>query len=192
MIGSLHTGAGAEGVSINRTGTLALVANHAEGSISLLSIQGHSVTPVSKLMLAPHALAAHVAFTPDGHHAIVTRDSDNCSSLLDVDADTVRLNGKTFHAGLRPAGLDISPDGRWAVVANLGGSEGDADTVSLIALGGSAPHIVDTVTVGQTPEGVMFSPDGQTVGVTVIGGSNDSGPPNRQRAGRRTLCAGGP
>ncbi|HKX44894.1 MAG TPA: YncE family protein, partial [Burkholderiaceae bacterium] len=39
VVGSLHTGAGASGVSINRAGTLALVANRVEGSVSMLAIQ---------------------------------------------------------------------------------------------------------------------------------------------------------
>jgi hypothetical protein len=38
VIGSVRTGAGASGISFNRAGTLALVANRVEGSVSVLAI----------------------------------------------------------------------------------------------------------------------------------------------------------
>lgn len=82
------------------------------------------------------------------------------------------MNKRELAAALRPYGLDVSPDGVWAAVTNLGMGQGDADTISLVDLKAQPPRIVDTVTVGQTPEGIFFSPDGRTVGVTVIDGSN--------------------
>src|SRR6516225_1534411 len=42
----LQAGKGAAGVSINRAGTLALVANRSEGTVSVFSIAGHTLTPV--------------------------------------------------------------------------------------------------------------------------------------------------
>ncbi|WP_321871924.1 YncE family protein [Paraburkholderia tropica] len=128
LIGSLHTGLGAAGIAIDKTGGIALVANRAEGSVSLLSIHGSDVKATDKLLLGPQSLPGNVAFI-DEHHAMVTRDGDNRISLLDVDASSVRLGGKTLHAGLRPSGLDISSDAKWAVLSNLGGGEGDADTI---------------------------------------------------------------
>ena len=172
VVGSLHTGAGASGVSINRAGTLALVANRVEGSVSMLAIQGEQVHVVGKLMLADKSGPAHVAFTPDGRRALVTRDGDNRISLLTIDNRAVALEPRELYAGLRPYGLDVSSDGAWAAVTNLGAGQGDADTISLIDLQAQPPRVVDTITVGQTPEGIFFSPDGRTVGVTVIDGSN--------------------
>jgi len=172
VIGSVRTGAGASGISINRTGTLALVANRAEGSVSTLVIEGDQVQVVSKLMLGEKSGPAHVAFTPDGSRALVSRDSDSRVSLLTINGRSVTLDQRDLYAGLRPYGLDVSPDGAWAAVTNLGAGQGDADTISLIDLQAKPPRVVDTVTVGQTPEGIFFSPDGRMVGVTVIDGSN--------------------
>jgi DNA-binding beta-propeller fold protein YncE len=169
---TLTTGAGASGISINRAGTLALVANRVEGSVSVLAINEGSVAPIGKLMLSEKSGPAHVAFTPDGRRALVTRDGDSRISMLVIDGRTVTLDKREIYAGLRPYGLDISPDGRWAAVTNLGAGNGDADTISLIDLQSQPPRTVDTVTVGQTPEGVVFSPDSGMVGVTVINGSN--------------------
>lgn len=172
VVASLQTGAGASGISINRAGTLALVANRVEGSISVLAIEGEQVRAVGKLMLGDKSGPAHVAFTPDGRRALVSRDGDNRISLLAIDGQSVKLDPRELHAGLRPYGLDVSPDGAWAAVTNLGAGLGDADTISLIDLRAASPRVVDTVTVGQTPEAIFFSPDGRTVGVTVIDGSN--------------------
>jgi DNA-binding beta-propeller fold protein YncE len=172
VLGGVRTGAGASGVSINAAGTLALVANRVEGSVSVLAIEGEQVQAVAKVTLGDKAGPAHVAFTPDGRRALVTRDGDNKVSLLVVDGHSVTLDPREIFAGLRPYGLDVSPDGAWAVVGNLGAGQGDADTISLIDLKAQPPRVFDTVTVGQTPEAVFFSPDGKSVGVTVIDGSN--------------------
>jgi DNA-binding beta-propeller fold protein YncE len=172
VVATLTTGAGASGISINRAGTLALVANRVEGTVSVLAIDEGKVAPIGKIALGEKSGPAHVAFTPDGRRALVTRDGDSRISVLAIEGRTVTLDKREIHAGLRPYGLDISPDGRWAAVTNLGAGNGDADTISLIDLQAQPPRTVDTVTVGQTPEGVFFSPDSSMVGVTVINGSN--------------------
>ena len=51
VIATLRTGARASGVSINRQGTLALVANRGEGTVSVLSIAGRTVTVTGKVDL---------------------------------------------------------------------------------------------------------------------------------------------
>lgn len=172
VVGSVRTGAGASGISINRAGTLALVANRVEGTVSVLSIEGEQVQVVGSLKLGDKSGPAHVAFTPDGRRALVSRDGDHRVSLLEIDGRSVTLDPRPLSAGLRPYGLDVSPDGAWAAVTNLGAGQGDADTVSLIDLRAQPPRVVDTVTAGQTPEGIFFSTDGRSVGVTVIDGSN--------------------
>lgn len=172
VIATLHTGLGPAGVSINRQGTLALVADRGDGTVSIFTIAGHTVTPAGSISVGNAASAlAHVAFTPDGRHAFVTRDGDNVITELAIDGSRVTLAGRDVHAGLRPYGFDVSPDGRIAVVANDGMGGGDADTVSLIDLAHGPAHTVDTRTVGQTPEGIKLSPDGTLCGVVVENGS---------------------
>ena len=99
------------------------------------------------------------------------RDGDSTLSLLAIDGAKVESAKRDFAAGLRPYGVDISPDGRIAVVANIGRNLGDADTVSVIDLLAKPPRVVETVTVGPTPEGIQLSPDGKTVAVVIHNGS---------------------
>ena len=171
---TVNTGSGPAGVSINRAGTMALVANRAEGTVSVYRIQnGMTVAPAGKVEIGPMSSeVSHVAFTPDGRHALVTRYGDHMLNVLQIEGDKVTKTNREITTGVRPYGLSITPDGRWAVVANIGRGTGDADTVSLLDLGREPWRIVDTVSVGQTPEGIQVSPDGRFAAVTVMNGSN--------------------
>ena len=168
-----EAGAGASGISINTAGTLALVANRNAGTVSVFRIQAGRLTPLSTVGVgAENSGPSHVQFTPDGRHAMVTRDGDSMVSVLRVDGEHVRLANREITAGIRPYGITITPDGRWAAVANIGRGTADADTVSLIAINDNRFRVVDTISVGPTPEGIQFSPDNRHVAVTVMNGSN--------------------
>src|SRR5262249_54436817 len=117
---------------------------------------------------------SHVAITADGKTALVTRDGDHLISILSIADNKVEYTKKDLTAGVKPYGIDISPDGAVAVVANDGRQTGDADTISIIDLKGAYPHVVGTATVGVTPEGIILSPDGKYCAVVVMNGSNKS------------------
>jgi DNA-binding beta-propeller fold protein YncE len=173
VLATLQAGKGAAGISINKAGTLALVANRAEGTVSVFTISGTTVTPSSKVTVgAPDSGPSHVAFAPDGKTAFVTRDNDHRIVVLSVDGAKVEVTKREIAAGLRPYGLDIAAKGEIAVVANIGIGGGDADTISVIDLKLDPPRVVNSYTVGQTPEGIKMSPDGKFVAVTVMNGSN--------------------
>jgi DNA-binding beta-propeller fold protein YncE len=173
VVAQVQAGKGAAGVSINRAGTLALVANRSEGTVSVFSIAGHTLTPVGKISLGDDKSGpSHVAIAPDGKTALVTRDGDSKISVLAIDGTKVEYTKRDISAGLRPYGLGIQPNGKLAVVANIGTGSGDADTVSLIDLEAKPARVVHTVTVGQTPEGIALSPDGAFVAIGVMNGSN--------------------
>ena len=70
-------------MSINRQGTLALVANRAEGTVSVFGIKGKDVTSLGTVKLGDEKTGvSHVAIAPDGKTAIVTRDGDSLISVL--------------------------------------------------------------------------------------------------------------
>jgi len=173
IIATLETGKAPAGVSINRQGTLALVANRAEGTVSIYTIQGKTVTPAGKVAVADEKSGtSHAAISPDGKLALVTRDGDDRISVLSIDGTKVEYTKRDISAGIRPYGIDIASNGAIAAVANIGRGGGDADTVSIIDLKATPPRVVSTATVGQTPEGIKLSPDGALVAVVVMNGSN--------------------
>ena len=171
VIDTLETGKQPSGVSINRQGTLALVANRTDSTVSVFTIQGKTVTPAGTVKLGEKSGAGHVAFTPDGRTALVTRDGDHRISVLAIDGAKVEYTKRDMIAGARPIALDIAPNGAFAVVGNFGG-QGDNDTISLIDLKAKPPRVVDTISVGQSPEGVKVSPDGSVTAVVLQNGSN--------------------
>lgn len=175
VVQTLEAGAGAAGVAINRAGTLALVANRGEGTVSVFTVKGMTLAPAGKISIGnKDSGPSAVLFTPDGKRALVTRDGDSSITMLAVDGDKVTATSRTFHAGIRPYGADITPDGRYVVVGNVGRGQGDYDTASLIDLSMNPPRTVDTVTVGPTAEGVKVSPNGKYASVVVHNGSASS------------------
>jgi DNA-binding beta-propeller fold protein YncE len=174
IVATLQAGMGASGISINKAGTLALVANHAEGTVSVFSINGATVTAAGKVSVGKvDSGPSHVVFTPDGKRALVTREADNRIAVLAVDGSKVEPTSREIAAGLRPKAIDVASTGEVAVVANAGvAGNGDASTLSLIDLKLEPPRVVNNYSVGVTPEGMKISPDGKFVAVTVMNGSN--------------------
>jgi DNA-binding beta-propeller fold protein YncE len=144
------------------------VANRNEGTVSIFTVSGKTVTAAGKVKLGDERSGpSHVVFTPDGRRALVTRDGDHTLSMLSIDGTKVESMNRDFAAGLRPYGADITPDGSVAVVANIGRGQGDSDTISVIDLRLQPPRTVNTVTVGPVPEGLKISPDGKWVAVVL-------------------------
>ena len=171
---TLHAGRQPSGVSINAAGTLALVCNRADGTLSVFRIAGRTATAAGTVDLgAPGSAPSHVVFSPDGSRAFVTRNTDNLVSVLAITGTRVTYTKQDFAAGLNPYGIDITPKGDVAIVGNIGaGAQGGDDTVSVIDLKASPPRAVKQVPVGPIPEGVALSPDGRYLAVTVMNGSN--------------------
>ncbi|BBK32106.1 6-phosphogluconolactonase (cycloisomerase 2 family) [Stella humosa] len=175
VVQTVEAGAGAAGVSFTPDDRMALVADRSAGTISVFKVEGMTLTKVDTVTIGkPEIGVSHVAVTPNGKHALVTRDgdTDNRISVLKIEGGKVEYTKRDFNAGLRPYGLAISPLGDVAVVANIGRGAGDTDTVSLIDLGQEPFRVADTVSVGQTPEGIAISPNGKLAAAVVINGSN--------------------
>jgi len=173
VVQTVEAGLGATNVAINKTATLALVTNRNEGTVSVFTIAGKTLTPAGKITLGDAKSGpSSVAFTPDGKRALVTRDGDHKISVLTVNGNTVEASKRDIHSGLKPYPLGISPKGDWAAIANVGMGGGDSDTIALIDLTLDPPRVVDTIAVGQTPESLTVAPDGKHVVVTVMNGSN--------------------
>ena len=173
VIATVEAGAAPSGLSINPAGTLALVANRNDGTVSIFTIANKTLTAAGKIDFGnPKSGPSHVVFTPDGKTALVSRDGDHRISVLSVDGNKVEDTKKYMVAGFRPYSVAISPKGTVAVLTNQGGGQGDTDMISVIDLKQNPPRIVDTIAVEQIPEGATMSPDGNYVAVTMQNGSN--------------------
>lgn len=173
VLATLQVGKGAAGIAMNRAGTLALVANRAEGTVSVLAINGKTVTVGDKVKVGGEASGpSGVVINNEGTMALVTLDADHKIVVLSIEGTTVKLTDRVISAGLRPYAIDIAKTGDVAIVGNIGTGGGDADTISVIDLKATPPRVVNTITVGQTPEGLKISPDGKFVAVTVMNGTN--------------------
>ena len=172
VVATLEAGSAPAGISINRAGTLALVANRNDGTVSVFTISGKTLTAAGKIDFGnPKSGPSSVAFTPDGKSALGSRDGDHKISVLSVDGNKVEDTKQMMTGGFRPYAIQVSPKGGVAVVVNQGGGSGDVDTINVIDLGGKAPHIIHTIDVAQIVEGVAFSDDGKHVAVTAQNGS---------------------
>jgi DNA-binding beta-propeller fold protein YncE len=171
----LEAGKGAGGISINRQGTLALVSNMVDGTVSIFTIQGKTVTPAGTVEVGgAKAGGGMVAITPDGKTALVSRREDNKVSVLAIEGSKVEYTKRDMTPGVRPIVMDIASNGAFAVVGSLAGAtSGDHDSISLIDLTAKPPRVVDTIGVmGATAEGLKISPDSSVVAVVVHNGSN--------------------
>jgi DNA-binding beta-propeller fold protein YncE len=178
VIATLETGLGPTGTSFNRAGTLALVANRNEGTVSIFTVSGKTLTAAGKIDFGdPKCGPSSIAFSPDGKMALVTRDGDHKISILSVDGDKVEDTKRVMTGGFRPYAIQVSPKGDIAVVGNQGigtqaANSGDIMTINVIDLKGKVPRIVHTLDVGQYVEGLAFSNDGNFVAVIAQNGSS--------------------
>jgi len=146
-------------LSINKAGTLALVANRADNSISVLSISGKEVKLIDTVPMGEPV--AHVVFTPDGKRALAAKFPGHKIAMLDVDGQKVTYGKYDMPVGLWPYNVDVAPDGSIAITAdngNAGGSDGHIDTVSVIDLEATPPRVIDRVAVGDAPGGARHQP----------------------------------
>jgi DNA-binding beta-propeller fold protein YncE len=187
QIGSVEAGKQASGMAINHAGTLALVANRAEDSVTVLAIEGKNVKSVGTVSVAtqptaavaapPAALPVAVAITPDGKRALVAKSGANRVGLLDIDGQKVsytQVDGKNYDmaTGLNPLNVQITPDGKLAIVNNIGGGQdGQVDTVGVIDLEARPPRVIDQVVVGDGPEGLAMSPAGGYAASLILNGT---------------------
>ncbi len=173
-IDTVSVGKQPSGMSINRDGTLALIANRADNSISVLSISGKQVKLIDTVVIGE--TVAHVAFTPDGKRAMAAKFPGHKVAMLEVDGQKVSYNKRDLAVGLWPYNLAIAPDGRLALTAdngNNGGSDGNVDTVSVIDLEAKPERVIDKVVVGDAPEGFAISPTGKLAVAVLLRGSNN-------------------
>jgi DNA-binding beta-propeller fold protein YncE len=173
LIDTLTVGKQPSGMSINRAGNLALVANRNDNSISVLRIAGKKVTLIDSVPMGEQV--AHVRFTPDGKRAVAAKFPGHKIAVLDVNGEKVTYNKVDVTVGLWPYNVDVTPDGKLAISAdngNSGAADGHVDTVTVIDLEANPPRAIDKVVIGDGPEGFAISPTGKLAVAVLLRGTN--------------------
>ena len=176
LLSTVEVGKQPSGLAISRKGDLALVANRAGNSVSVLSIKGKDVKVVGTVAMGDSVSA--VAIAPDGKHALAAKYSAHKIALLDIDGEKVSYNNYDMSVGVWPYNVQISPKGDIALAGNQGNggaSDGGADSVAVIDMTATPPRVIDYATVGDAPEGLVFSPNGR-LAITVNLNGSGAGP----------------
>ena len=160
LIATVEVGKQPSGLSINKAGTLALVANRAGNSISVLSINGKEVKVIETVDMGE--VVAHVAFTPDGKRALTAKFPGHKIGVLDVDGQKVTDTKYNMNVGLWPYNVDVTPDGAIALTAHNGFAAAPTATWTRSASRprGTPPRVIDRVGGGRRARG-WPSPQGQ-------------------------------
>jgi DNA-binding beta-propeller fold protein YncE len=122
-----------------------------------LQLENSVVGPPVNLDIDPTGSVALVANSVD-----VVKDGDalkqvpdNKIFVIDMKANPPKL-AATVTGGKQPSGLNFSPDGKMALVANRGDN-----SVSVLSVNGTDVKVTDTITFPDSVAHVMFTPDGK-------------------------------
>ena len=193
LVETVTVGRQPSGLAIGPGGDVALLANRAGRSVTVLSIEGRRVRPVAEVDLGDEV--AGVAIAPDGSTALAVKNATGFVAVLRLDGRRVSYDpAADLPVGRGAYSAAFTPDGRLAITANTGPvSDGHADTASVIRLDGPRPRVSAHVTVGDTPEVLAVAPDGRhAVAVVVRGSSAPRGSPAYTPTDTAVLLSIGP
>ena len=125
--------------------------------VATLPLENSVVGPPVNVDIDPTGSVALVADSVD-----VVKDGDalkqvpnNKIFVIDMKANPPKL-AATLTGGKQPSGLNFSPDGKMALVANRGDN-----SVSVLSVNGTDVKITDTITFPDSVAHVLFTPDGK-------------------------------
>jgi dipeptidyl aminopeptidase/acylaminoacyl peptidase len=182
VIATLEVGLQPSSVSISPDGHYALVTNRSEGTLSVIEITGTSLKERERVRIAqPGDSLSHVEISPDGTLALATLNQANATLLLRLDRQGHPEVVDRIEAGAGPYAARFMPDGRGAVVANIGSHD-----VVHLAIEDARLRVLQVNAVGRIPEGIDISPDGSWMAVSCMEGANltDKSHPLYGRPGR--------
>jgi YVTN family beta-propeller protein len=162
VIGTVATGAGAEGLDISPDGTEVWVGNRADDTLSIVDTETLAITATVPCPGFP----IRVKFTTDGKHVLVSNAKAAAVAVFDtarrveikriamkskaVDNTDQRLFGDRLGRGPVPVGILVEPSGRYAFVANT-----NADVVTVLNL--AKWNVFGRVTAGTEPDGLGYT-----------------------------------
>jgi DNA-binding beta-propeller fold protein YncE len=172
LIDTVTVGRQPSGMAISRKGDLALIANRAGKSVSVVSIEGTTVKLLADVPTGNEV--AGVAITPDGKRAFAVMNLVNKVAVLAIDGHSVTYDkAMDIPAAFNPYNIDITPDGRFAVASSTGAGGNNGDALTVIETGSAHPHVVSLSTAGGGAEGFAFAPSGKWAVTPLLLGSGN-------------------
>ena len=170
LIDTVQVGKQPSGLAIARGGRMALVANRAGKSVTVLSIDAGKVTVTGEVPMGQEAAA--VAIAPDGKRAFVCLNLANKVAVLTIDGAKVAYD-KTMDIPVahNPYNVDVAPNGKLLIASTTGAGTNNVDPLVMIDPTGAHPHVIDMVAPGTGPEAFAISPDGKWVAAALLQGS---------------------
>lgn len=174
IVGNVSAGQQPSGMSVTPDGKVALVANRAGGTVSVISINGTTARETTQVKVSePEDSASDVAISPDGRTALVSIQNKSTLVELKIDGMKVTPTGRQFAVYGKPYRVVITPDGQFGITGGAGfGAPNDRDAITIIDLKADSPHTVQHLTTGSSPESLEISPDGQLLAVVTMDASN--------------------
>lgn len=173
---TLTLGTQPSGLDIAPDGRTALVANRGDGTITVLSIDGPTVSVKDTVTVGtPADQVADVSFAPDGRRALAVKFASHKVAVIETDRGKASYAKLDLPTGVWPYNVAVAPSGSFALTAdngNAGAADGNVDTLSVVDLEANPPRIIDRVVVGDAPEGLAISPKGNLVAAALLGGGN--------------------
>jgi DNA-binding beta-propeller fold protein YncE len=125
--------------------------------VATLPLENSVVGPPVNLDIDPSGSVALVANSVDvvKDGDVLKQVPDNKIFVIDLKANPPKL-AATITGGKQPSGLNFSPSGKMALVANRGDN-----SVSVLSVNGTDVKITDTITFPDSVAHVMFTPDGK-------------------------------
>lgn len=174
VISRVGTGLQPSGISITPDGTLALVANRAAGTVTVLSIAGKEVKRIRDVQVCdPDLSVSDIAINPAGNLALASIQKGGYLAVLKIDGDQVTVTDRNFSVYGQPYRCVITPDGELGLTAGQGfGSGLDMDALSVVDLKSDPIRTIDHISIGSGPESIEISPDGKLVAAVLMNQSN--------------------
>lgn len=179
------------GMSITSDGTMALVANRAAGTVSVLAIEGGTVSLKQNVKICePEEQVVDVVIGPQNNFAIAAVCKGRYLAVLRIENGTIVPTGRKFTVFGEPYRCVVTPDGAFALTGGAGRGHPDADAITVVDLRPNPAQTVDYVAVPATPESIEISPDGKLLAAVLMAGSNLAPDvPGRTTGGRLALLA---
>jgi DNA-binding beta-propeller fold protein YncE len=174
VIAQVEAGKQPSGMSITHDGKFALVANRAEGTVTLLRLDGKAASPVETIKVClPEESASDVAISPDDKLALVSAQKGGFLAVLRLEKGRVENTGRKISVYGQPYRCVITPDGDLGLTAGQGVGNGvDQDAITVVDLRAKPVRTIQHITIGALPESIEISPDGGLLAATVMNGSN--------------------